>query len=106
MYNKLYLLAFICQFITSFVQCHRNGAPNKSCKSLLPHHKHITYEEISAQINTFVVDGNNINIDILSEKPFKGMLKCGWVIFQPRIIQSEIFKTWSIQLRDYLYLLK
>ena len=71
MYKKVYLFAL---FITTFVHCHRNGAPNKSCKSLLPHHKHITYKETSAQIKTFVVDGNNINIDILSEKPFRGTL--------------------------------
>ena len=66
------LATIYIQFITSIVHCHKHGAPNKSCKTLLPHHKHITYHETSAEIKTFIIDGNNIDIEIQSEKPFKG----------------------------------
>ena len=65
------LSALFLQIILT--QSHKHGAPNKSCHSLLPHHKHISYRETSAEIKTFVVDGNNINVDLQSEKHFKGM---------------------------------
>ena len=68
----VFLATLYIQFITSIVHCHKHGAPNKSCKTLLPHHKHITYHETSAEIKTFIIDGNNIDIEIQSEKPFKG----------------------------------
>ena len=68
----VFLATIYIQFITSIVHCHKHGAPNKSCKTLLPHHKHITYHETSAEIKTFIIDGNNIDIEIQSEKPFKG----------------------------------
>merc|ERR1711935_323480 len=68
------LAAIYIQFITSIAHCHKHGAPNKSCKTLLPHHKHITYHETSAEIKTFIIDGNNIDIEIQSEKPFKGFI--------------------------------
>ena len=68
----VFLATIYIQFITSLVHCHKHGAPNKSCKTLLPHHKHITYHETSAEIKTFIIDGNNIDIEIQSEKPFKG----------------------------------
>ena len=51
----VFLATIYIQFITSIVHCHKHGAPNKSCKTLLPHHKHITYHETSAEIKTFIM---------------------------------------------------
>ena len=67
------LILFV-SLILGIVNCHKHGAPNKSCHSLLPHHKHIKYTENSAKIEAFAVDGNEIEIEIQSEKPFKGKI--------------------------------
>lgn len=68
------LKLIVCLVLLNLAHSHPNGAPRKSCKSLLPHHKHIRYDETSAQFKTFVIDGSNVKIEIESEQPFKGFI--------------------------------
>ena len=69
----LNLSTVLLAFAVSLCSSHPNGAPSKSCKSLLPKHKHIRYDETSARIETHIIDGDTINIKIsTNNKPFKG----------------------------------